>query len=294
MYWSMRTMLTAAAAAVFVVIAAAMGYVGVRPPGVFFPDTVVSFRPSDVQPPMAYEEVVITASDQVALSAWWAPAPAANAPVILFLPDEVGDLGDRLAWIRLAVAGGFSVLALDYRGYGDSDGHPSVSGVYRDADAAHRWLGAEKGVEPDRIVILGRSLGASVAAHLAERRDAALLVLESAFTHVADQRHETLVRRGWSVPRLALSAAYWNANLNTVNRVAGIDMPILILHSPDNDTVPFDHARAIAAAGGRNATLSEVRGRHNSVIDATGSAYFVLVRSAYESGRARALMQGEY
>ena len=85
---------------------------------------------------------------------------------------------------------GLNLLAFDYRGYGESEGAPSEAGLYRDADAAYRYLRDTLGVPPDRIVIFGHSLGSAVAVELAARVPAAGLILDGALTSVADRAQE--------------------------------------------------------------------------------------------------------
>ncbi len=263
-----------------------VAYVGVRPPLLFFPDRVVTFRPDHGRNPMTFEDVRFTTLDQVEITGWWVPADDDDAPTILYLHGPIGDLGDQLTWIRLARDSGFHVFAIDYRGFGESQGSPSVSGLYRDAEAAYRWLIDEKGVTPDNLIILGRALGGAVAAHLAQQHTSALVVLESTFTRVTDVAKQRFEREfGSAPPNAVLRLIYWNANMNTLRRVAEINAPILVLHSREDEAMPFAYGEALVAAAGENATLKEVRGRHRSIIDSTGTAYFVPVRSAFEAAR---------
>lgn len=264
-----------------------LAYLGVRPPYLFFPDTVVSYHPHDLRPPLAFEEVSFTTLDQVEVSAWWVPSDSVDiAPTLLFFHGSVGDLGDRLAWIKLAHGAGFNVLAVDYRGYGASGGVPSVGGLYRDADAAYDWLVTDRGIAPEDLIIVGHSMGAAVAAQLAERRASALVVLESAFPSMGVVG-KTLVARqtGRELPGALVRVLYWNANLNTLGRVGDIDAPVLVIHSRDDQLVPFEYAEMLAEAAGEDGMLSEVRGPHGFVLDATGEAYFVPIRAAYEASR---------
>ena len=78
-----------------------------------------------------------------------------------------------------------SVLIVDYRGYGKSDGSPSEQGLYSDAEAALAWL-SQKGFTPERVLVWGNSLGAGVATELATRHHVGALVLSSTFTSIPD------------------------------------------------------------------------------------------------------------
>ena len=96
------------------------------------------------------------------------------------------DISHRLDSIAQFRDLGLSVLIIDYRGYGQSEGRTTEKGIYRDADAAWRYLVESRGVVASDIVIFGRSLGASVASRLAVKHQPRALILESSFTSVPD------------------------------------------------------------------------------------------------------------
>ena len=147
---------------------------------VFFPTrhTASDLKPTDVG--VQAEEVFLTTSDGVRLHAWWAPAPGA-IHTLLLLHGNAGNLSDRLETIGFLQKLSSNVLAVDYRGYGRSEGRPSEEGVYRDAEAAYDYLTRERRVPPERLVVLGQSLGTAVAVDLATKRKLAGLILESGF-----------------------------------------------------------------------------------------------------------------
>ncbi len=119
--------------------------------------------PSDVG--MDYEDVSIETADGVTLHGWFVGGPSAQ--VLLFFHGNAGNISHRLDSIRQFHNLGLSVFIIDYRGYGQSSGKTTERGIYRDANAAWRYLTEDRGVPASNIVIFGRSLGASVAAHLA-------------------------------------------------------------------------------------------------------------------------------
>lgn len=273
-------------ALVFVAAAAGLAYLGMNPPFLFYPDRVISARPSDAG--LAYEDVAITAGDGVTIAAWWVPAEQADAPSILAFFDNTGDLGDRLAWIALAANAGFNVLAVDYRGYGASEGTPNIAGFHRDAAAAYAWLTEQREAPPERIVLFGRALGSGVAARLAMEQPAALVVLESPFSRLSDLAQEIAARRyRVKAPRWAFRLLYWSSELDTVSAVRRAETPVLIMHSREDRFIGFHHAEALAAAAGLRGRLAEVRGGHNMVLDATGFSYFVPITAAYAATRNR-------
>src|SRR5690349_15528544 len=102
----------------------------------------------------------------------------------LFFHGNAGNLTHRIGHMRAIPAAGSSLLIIDYRGYGKSEGRPSEQGVYRDADAAYEWLTGE-GYAPRQIVAHGESLGTAVAVDLAARKPCAGVVLEMPFNSAA-------------------------------------------------------------------------------------------------------------
>ena len=133
----------------------------------FYPDRTVVDTPE--KHGMQYEAVHIRAADGTRLNAWFFPAQGTLRGTVLYLHGTAQNLSahfQRIAWLPAA---GFSVLALDYRGYGESDGSPSLSGAELDIDAAMRVLLSRSDVDADRIFIFGQSLGAALAIYYVAR-----------------------------------------------------------------------------------------------------------------------------
>lgn len=202
---------------------------------------------------LAYEDVTLEASDGVPLHGWL--VRGASSRVVLFFHGNAGNVSHRLASIRQLVDLGPSVFVLDYRGYGRSGGRPSEAGLGRDADAAWRYLVETRGVPRDEVVILGRSLGASVAARLASEVRPLGLVLESGFTSVPDVAAEIY---GWLPVR-------WLSRLRHATRedLRQVECPVLIVHSRDDEIIPFHHGEALFEAAPEPRAFVALRGGHN-------------------------------
>lgn len=208
---------------------------------------------------LGWEEVTLTTEDSVALDAWWVPAPNPRAS-LLFFHGNAGNISHRLESIAQFQRLGLSVLIVDYRGYGRSEGSPSEAGTALDARAAWQWL-RDEGNETDEIVVFGRSLGAAVAAELAasleEHRAApAGVILESPFR---------------SVPELAQQLypflpARWLARIDypVENYVTQISAPLLVIHSRDDEIIPFAQGEAVYQAAQEPKQLLEIKGGHNT------------------------------
>lgn len=214
---------------------------------------------------LAYEDVRLRTADGVALHGWYVPGPAPDAPVVLLLHGNAGNIGDRLETLELLHDAGAATLIIDYRGYGRSGGRPDEAGTYRDADAAWRWLTESRGVPGRRIVLLGRSLGGPIAARLAARTRPAGLILESTFTSLPDLAAH---HYPWMPVRLLSRFRY-----DTAAYLAEVTSPVLVLHGRDDDLVPFAHAERLARMRPPVIALVALRGGHDDAFLESGRTY---------------------
>lgn len=212
-----------------------------------------------------FEDVVLRADDGPRLHGWWVPAGPKDAPVVVFFHGNGGNISHRLERLRLLRAAGASVFMFDYRGYGRSEGKPSEDGTYRDAEAALRWLESEKHLEPSRLVYHGESLGCGVAVELARRRPPAGLVFDSGFTSVLEMGRKIF-------PHLPVS---WLVRYKYDNlaKIKDLHVPLLVLHSPQDDIVPYEMGRRIFETANEPKTFVNLRGGHNEAILKAGPAY---------------------
>jgi uncharacterized protein len=134
---------------------------------------------------------------------------------------------------------GFSVLSIDYRGFGMSPGVPSEAAMYADAEAAFAVL-VHRGIAPERIILLGHSLGSAPAVSLATRHRAAALVLFGAFTSIPDAAAE---RYPWLPVRYVASVQF-----DSLARMPSVCTPVVVTHSRADTTIPYSHALKLYAA----------------------------------------------
>lgn len=202
---------------------------------------------------MDYEDVAIETADGVKLHGWFIPGPSSR--VLLFFHGNAGNISHRLDSIRQFQELGLSVLIVDYRGYGQSEGRTTENGMYRDADAAWRYLIETRGIVASDIVIFGRSLGASVASWLAAQHQPLALIVESSFTSVPDIAQELY---SWLPVR-------WLSRFSHATRdyIQNVRSPVLVVHSRDDEIIPFHHGEAIFASAQEPRTLLAIRGSHN-------------------------------
>jgi len=222
---------------------------------VFVPDRHVELTPTAVG--LAFEELMLPVGENDHVAAWFVPAAADNrcGMTLLFCHGNAGDIGDRLMSIETFHKMGLDVLIFDYRGYGKSSGKPTEEGTYGDVRAAWDHLVKARGIEPDRIVLFGRSLGGGVAAWLATQVAPAALVLESSFTSAPDM---AAIMFPYLPVRIVCSFKY--DNLACVRQIT---CPVLIAHGKADHTIPYEHGRKLFEAAREPKCFSEIVGGHN-------------------------------
>lgn len=203
---------------------------------------------------MAYENVSLKTEDDVSLHGWYIPAKKSRY-TILFFHGNAGNISHRLESIQIFHELGLSVLIVDYRGYGNSGGRPTEAGTYRDARAAWDYLVSERGLDEKNIVLFGRSLGGAIAAQLATIVSPGGIIVESAFTS-AEALAKTVY---WYLPVNLLAQIHYP----TAEFISRISCPILVIHSRQDDIVPYRQGRQLFDLAPDPKRFLELRGGHN-------------------------------
>ena len=206
---------------------------------VYFPETASPGEAARVLP--GARDVTLRTQDGLDLSAWLVPARAETDRgwAVLVLPGNGGNRAGRAGLARLRGQAGFTVLLVDYRGYGGNPGSPSEEGLALDADAAVALL-EEEGFSAERTVYLGESLGTGVASALASRHPPAGLVLRSPFTELADVGSH---HYPWLPVRLLLRDRF-----PVVEHVRRGGVPLVVIHGTADEVVPSSPSAEVAAA----------------------------------------------
>lgn len=225
-----------------------------------------------LEPPPALgldvRKVQLTASDGVRLVSWAMPVEGGSGHWLLICHGNAGNISEagrpyHYAGLRGL---GLSLFAFDYRGYGESEGAPTEQGLYRDAEAAYRYLRDTLDIPPERIVLFGHSLGAAVAVELATRVPAAGLVLDGALTSVVDRAQELFP---YAPVRWLAANRY-----PSIERIGSLRLPKLFLHARDDEVVPIAHGRRLFEAAAPPKRFVELRGTHGDAFDADSAEYY--------------------
>ena len=157
---------------------------------IFEPVRTLVVKPTELAFPVTDVTIPVRSAKagRETLHAWWMPAARTDAKLVLYFHGNEGNVSTSVGETALLRSLGYSVLVVDYRGYGESDGgFPSESTIYEDAEAALEALLESWAVRPGDLYLYGHSLGAAVAIDLASKHaELGGLIVESAFTSIYD------------------------------------------------------------------------------------------------------------
>jgi fermentation-respiration switch protein FrsA (DUF1100 family) len=198
------------------------------------------------------QDVWLTASDGVKLHAWWIPHEKAKFTFLAF-HGNASNIANRAPIYEFLRSTPANVLALEYRGYGHSEGKPSEAGVYRDAEGAYEYLVNTKNIDPKVIVSFGQSLGTTVATHVAARRQVAGVVLEAPFPSAARVARKVF----WFLPGVSFLI---HGQFDTQAWLRGIHAPLLIVHCDQDPVIPFQFGQEVYDAALPPKTFLQING----------------------------------
>ncbi len=213
--------------------------------------TPVFFQPSSVLVAtpglygIDYQPVELRAADGTALFAWFMPARGPAKGTVLYLHGNAENISTHFVNVGWMPAAGFNVLALDYRGYGGSEGRPSLPGIQLDIDAAMRALLERPHVDPDRIIVFGQSLGGALAiyyvAHSSYREHVRAVIADSAFAGYRLVAKEKMAAFFVTWPLQWLPQFTVDDDYSPIASVAAVSpIPLLLIHG-ERDTVVSPH-----------------------------------------------------
>lgn len=232
---------------------------------IFFPDMPgrqLEATPQDVN--LTYEDVTAKTDDGETIHGWFVPARDARL-TLLFCHGNAGNISHRLESIALFNSLGVNVLIFDYRGYGQSTGKISEAGLYQDVYAMWQVLTDKKAIAAENIVLFGRSLGAAITSQLATQVKPGGVILESAFSSVPDMAAKLYA----FLPVRLLS----RFQLNNVAHVEAMQSPLLVIHSEDDEIIPYAQGQQVFASAHEPKTFLRIRGSHNDGFIYSGRFY---------------------
>ena len=207
-----------------------------QPRLIFFPSPDLEQTPAHLNIP--YQEVwlsvEVTATESQFIHGWWMKANKPNDRVLLYLHGNGENIAPNINHANFFRELGFSVLLIDYRGYGRSQGEfPNELQVYQDAAVAWNYLREERKIPSEQIFIYGHSLGGAIAIDLAVKQpDAAGLIVQSSFTSI---REMVALQNIFSIFPVDLILTQ---RFESIKKLPNLKMPVLFIHGSNDSTVP--------------------------------------------------------
>lgn len=231
------------------------------------------------------ESVFLETEDGERLHAWWLPpaidtdssAESGGCVAAIFFHGNAGNIASR-APIAARLSGlGLGTMLVDYRGYGRSSGSPSEEGLYLDGRTAYRHLVSVRGVPAERLVVIGNSLGAAVAASVASENRIGRLVLTGAFRSVPALGRAIY----WWIPNRAFN---WSFNhFDAESRMRLVEAPVLVGRGERDTLIPREETRAVYEAAPEPKRWVEVSGADHQNLWFTGDLWKELASFVGES-----------
>jgi fermentation-respiration switch protein FrsA (DUF1100 family) len=224
--------------------------------GIYFPTKDIEFTPSDIG--LNYEDIYFLTEDNFKLNGWFIKAKNPKA-TLLYCHGNAGNISHRLEVIQILNKLNLNVFIFDYRGYGRSEGSPSEAGLYKDCEAAYDYLIKRDDISKEKIVAFGKSIGANVAIDLASKRNLAGLISYGGFTSAYDMGRRIF-------PFLPLFKWIVTVKYDAKDKIKDISTPKLIIHSIDDEIVPFELGKRLFEAAQKPKEFYQMRGGHNEAI----------------------------
>lgn len=226
---------------------------------IFRPGPHLLRTPADLE--VAYETVHLRYGCFKGTRAWWVPQPGSGegagggqTRAVIFFHGSDGNITHELPTLRFLRQLGVHVLLMEYPGYGSRWGFPNEFDCYWAAAAAWRFVCDTKEIDPERIVLFGHSVGGSVATQLATRVPCGGLVLQSTFTSVPDLAEH--LYPGWPARFFCFTS------MNSLRRIGRCRCPVLLLHSPADEHIPYAQGERLYAATQSPKRFVDLRGSH--------------------------------
>ncbi len=239
---------------------------------VFYPLEKIEVTPKEWE--LDYKQVNLRIETGDVISGWYIPHPEAEK-TILFFHGNGGNISHRGDSLYIFHKLKLNVLIIDYPGYGESEGQPSEHGLYQSANAAWLYLTKDKKINPEKIIIFGRSLGGAVATDLASRVKAGGLILESTFSSARD-----FVDVAFPVFSYFIYLRY---SFNSLNKIKSVKIPLLSIHSPDDEVIPYKLGQKLFNAAPSVKVFLQIKGGHNDGFMQSIRPYMQTLRTFIQS-----------
>lgn len=220
---------------------------------------------------LAYEDIVLINPSGLRLHGWWLPAAGPARGTVYFLHGNAQNISTHIMSVSWLPDAGFNVFLIDYRGYGLSEGKPRLPETLADIQLGLDWLRGSGRLGQGPLIVLGQSLGASMAVPvLAQEENQAAVrcaVLEAGFTGFRTIVNDVM-KQSWLLWPMRPLMLPWlpDERLDPINNIGDIGFPVLVMHSRDDQIIPFAHGKALYRAATAPKEFQALRGGHNAAL----------------------------
>lgn len=215
---------------------------------------------------LIYEDVVLIHPDGERVHGWWLPARGPARGTVYFLHGNAQNISTHLMNVVWMPEQGFNVFLPDYRGYGLSDGEPTLKYAMQDIQLGLDWLRASGRSVDKPLIVFAQSLGASLTIPVLAREENHgrydCLITEAAFTGYRDIVGD-IMARSWLLRLLKpVVIPFQPRKYDAIDVVGDLRAPLLMLHSEEDEVIPFSHGEALFGRATATKEFQRLRGRH--------------------------------
>lgn len=220
-----------------------------------------------VQSPKSVQNIYLKSDNRTLINTWYVKAKA-NKPTILFCHGNAGNISYYQEVIDTFSSRGYGILLLDYRGYGKSHGTPSESGLYKDVNAALKFLKEKERIQSSNIVLWGWSLGGAVVAEAASHENFKAVILQSTFTNIKDEaiyvfQHQAQNPSFKAITGFLFDNLIYYTKFDTKSKVSKIKSPLLIAHDMPDTVIPARMSYELSKLNPKAELFVSKEGSHN-------------------------------
>ena len=183
-----------------------------------------------------YDEIFIKVDEEIKLKSWLIKKDFIKYKTLVVFHGNAGHLSNRIYKLNELYKLDINILLISWRGFSGNNGSPTEQNLYRDAEAAIKWLKEQK-VRNNQIILYGESLGSVVAVEIGKRNKYNSIILESPFTSI---ENSAKIYYPYLPVRLLLKDRY-----DSISKIKMIDYPVLIMHGKKDDVVPFSMGKEL-------------------------------------------------
>ncbi len=183
-----------------------------------------------------YDEIFIKVNDEIHLKSWIIKKDFKKLKTLVIFHGNAGHLSNRIYKLNELYKLDINILLISWRGFSGNKGSPTEKNLYKDAEAAIKWLN-KKNVNNNQIILYGESLGSGVAVEIGKENNFNSIILESPFTSI---ENSAKIYYPYLPVKLLLKDRY-----NSINKIKMINTPILIMHGKKDDVVPFSMGKEL-------------------------------------------------